>query len=314
MRRLISLALFLTLLSLPSGAQWSTTPPTPGVDDVTGVPLGYIGKRYDDDEEAQFGTSRDFRIYHDGTDNFLEGILDGARMVLQGNNLSTVMTTMVEADPDAEVGFYSAGTKVFETESDGLDMLTNPISNVADPTDDQDAATKIWTETEIAISGGGKLPTDWEFDSITNSTLGYNSTAWIDLINPMVEGTEYLIVWWSSLAGEFTIAQSDVSIVELGVDGDLGDTDGNSNVYTGTNAQTTQETKIFVDLNAAVTNPTSWQAIRFIAAEFDGYTNGGHISHLTTAEPTCGVRINNSQIEGRDTDPDDDCAFGIWTR
>ena len=156
--------LLLLLLATPTFGQWSASPPADaGYQDL---PAGFLGFLFGDNNEAAFGNGApDFRIYHDGTDHHLDGVLHGAPINLRAEDAGGAMRALLVGDPDASVDFYYTGTKVFESESDGLDMLSNPISNVADPTDAQDAATRAYV---LANAGGAS--SEWTLGSLVNGT------------------------------------------------------------------------------------------------------------------------------------------------
>lgn len=307
MRKLLFTFLFL-LAGGALQAQWNPSPPTPSYDDAQNLQPVFSAWRVADDQYFQAGTDGDFAITHDGTDTWLESILDGARIVLQGEDTGATMRTLIEADPDAEIGFYSAGTKVFETESDGLDMLTNPISNVEDPTDDQDAATKIYVDTEIA-GAGGKLPAQWEYILTINTTWG-TATGWISLGSASVD-TEYLYVIHRDDTADLTMAQDDLSMLEIG--GSLGDNAGIA-AQTGTNQYDVFETSIAV---YSAANFDEYISLRWIAHDWeDPQTATPHEYWITDGTSgVCGIRIyGDGTVHYRDADTDEDCAFTFYQR
>ena len=147
-----------------------------------------------DNEEITFGDSNDLKLYHNGTQNYIDGI---GTTIIRGNWLylrkSGTTSNFLIGKADGAVELYHDDVKKFETTADGISM-TGKITNLSEPTASQDAATKAYVDASLdgSISGSSQI-----------SDLGYVSSSTVDFIQVMtsasyaaitpVSGTLYII-------------------------------------------------------------------------------------------------------------------------
>ena len=160
---------------------------------ATAIPTSSI-LSLNDNEEITLGDSNDLKLYHNGTQNYIDGI---GTTIIRGNWLylrkSGTTSNFLIGKADGAVELYHDDVKKFETTADGISM-TGKITNLSEPTASQDAATKAYVDASLdgSISGSSQI-----------SDLGYVSSSTVDFIQVMtsasyaaitpVSGTLYII-------------------------------------------------------------------------------------------------------------------------
>ena len=159
--------------------------------------LGVSGNTYLPDSDAatvgrlNFGKSNDLQIYHDASNSWIKDVGTGGLILSTGLfevYNAAVTEFMIIAGENAGIELYYAGQKKFETTSAGatmagvIDMGTNKIVEVSDPSNAQDAATKNYVDNRytyqyITFLGnvGSLSDDDWAFpgtNGISNHTWG----------------------------------------------------------------------------------------------------------------------------------------------
>jgi hypothetical protein len=117
--------------------------------------------RFPDGQKAKFGTDSDLQIYHDtdnsyvqddGTGDLLISTNGTSVQINKGSGMSpTSVETMAKFITDGAVELYYDNSKKLETTSTGL-SVTGKISDLTDPTANQDAATKKYVDDNSGAS------------------------------------------------------------------------------------------------------------------------------------------------------------------
>ena len=87
---------------------------------------GATGVDFNDSVKAQFGAGNDLRIYHDGSNSYIEDAGTGnLRIMAQDFRVvnSANSESMVQADNDGAVSLYHNNVKKFTTTADGIEAL-----------------------------------------------------------------------------------------------------------------------------------------------------------------------------------------------
>lgn len=90
-----------------------------------------VNLEFQDNKQARFGNNADLRIYHNGTDSYIENntnslILRNSQnsgaLRLQGKNASATLVNLAWFDPDGSAIIYNSGTERLRTTSTGIDV------------------------------------------------------------------------------------------------------------------------------------------------------------------------------------------------
>ena len=115
-----------------------------------------------DNSKAIFGVGDDLKIYHSGSHSIIQdaGIGD---LLIKGSIIKIKGTTAAEDcaifTEDAGVELYYDNVKKFETTTDGvtmageIEMAASKITGLAEPTADEDAATKSYVDSQTHTDG-----------------------------------------------------------------------------------------------------------------------------------------------------------------
>lgn len=77
---------------------------------------------WQDSQEVRLGTMADFRMMFNGTDTYMSGFFDGARVILRGQDAGNTMRNLILADPDNAVTLYYAGSSKLATTNTGISV------------------------------------------------------------------------------------------------------------------------------------------------------------------------------------------------
>ena len=151
---------------------------------ITGGDVSFV-----DDAKAIFGDGDDLKIYHSGTHSIIQdaGIghlrIKSSKVMIEGSASGDAFAIFEDG---AGVELYYDNVKKFETTISGvtmageIDMAASKITALAEPTEDEDAATKSYvdsqthtdgTVTSVAISGADGIDIDSGSPITTSGTI-----------------------------------------------------------------------------------------------------------------------------------------------
>ena len=183
--------------------------------------LGVSGNTYfPDNGKAIFGAGDDLKIYHSGSHSIIQDSgtgdlhLKGNVVKVRGTSVSEDCAVFTE---NAGVELYYDNSKKFETTSNGvgmsgeIDMGTDKITNLGDPTAAQDSATKNYVDTQYAyqyITFVGNASSISDDDWVFPGANGISNHTWTGGIS----SADGLITGSSTIALTRTIQHSFIRV------------------------------------------------------------------------------------------------------
>lgn len=180
-----------------------------------------------DNSNIAFGTGSNFTITNDGTDTTLDNTFVTGSTIMKLGTDTTATDFQVQNDSGvAAFTVFGDSTSAFSGE---LSMSANKITNVADPTADQDAATKKYVDDNSSTPGG------------VDTTIQFNNAGVFGGISTITtNGTDMTFT-----GGNLIMGSSDEIV--------LGATSGLTIVQDGTNSSITSSVGNMVIDNTDVT-------------------------------------------------------------
>ena len=169
-----------------------------------------------DDSKAIFGDGDDLKIYHSGTHSIIQdaGIghlrIKSSKVMIEGSASGDAFAILEDG---AGVELYYDNVKKFETTVSGvtmageIEMAANKITGLAEPTEDEDAATKSYvdsqthtdgTVTSVAISGADGIDIDSGSPITTSGTIALGLS---NIPNTSLANSSITITAGSGLSG-----------------------------------------------------------------------------------------------------------------
>lgn len=132
---------------------------------------------WQDNQQVRLGNDADFRIFHDASNHVIRGYKHGTPIYIQAEDNGGTNRTMIQADPDSNTRLYYAGSERLRTTSAGV-YVVGRITNLTDPTGNQDAATKAYVDAQGGGGSGCQNTSikDGNCQNLAYSTLPHNTT------------------------------------------------------------------------------------------------------------------------------------------
>ena len=133
-----------------------------------------------DNAEAKFGTGGDFKIYHDGSNSYLDENGTGNLRIrnVNGNAIELIAgtgETMLQANYNGGVDLYHDNVKKFETESGGVSLTGGAAANITALSDGATITIDMATACHHSVTLGGNRT----FAAPSNQAVGQSGSIFI---------------------------------------------------------------------------------------------------------------------------------------
>ena len=111
---------------------------------------------WSDNYKAQFGSSSDLQIYHDGSNSYINEVGTGDLIIKGGNDIlfqDAVGNTLANMNQSNSVELYFGGSKKFETTSTGIDITGEVQSDSLDVDGNADISGNLVLGGNLTVNG-----------------------------------------------------------------------------------------------------------------------------------------------------------------
>lgn len=161
------------LSSTSTGVQWIEASDTLAEVLTNGNTTDGNNINFADGDKAIFGASNDLQIYHDGSNSYIADAGTGDLVISATNfqvNDTVTGERFISAQSNADIKLYFDSDLKLATTVNGV-SITGKVTDLTDPTDPQDAATKAYVDAQ---SGGLTQTTGTVTPTVSAGISGIN--------------------------------------------------------------------------------------------------------------------------------------------